>query len=138
MPFIDKQVIPWDLVLLRINCTWVFKILENFENSRAIIFLIVLGLMWLHILIIIIVTRSNYQYMMLRCSIVLITTNNKLVGKILRTISGWYYNLILDYKKLQAFQCLNCSLWWVKCEWLLYLAANLLLVFFLWIFCNND
>ena len=28
MPFIDKQVIPWDLVLLRINCTWVFKIFQ--------------------------------------------------------------------------------------------------------------
>ena len=39
-------------------------------------------------LIIIFVTISNYQYMMLRCSIVVITTNNKLVGKILRTISG--------------------------------------------------
>ena len=38
--------------------------------------------------LIIIVTISNYQYMMLRCSIVVITTNNKLVGKILRMISG--------------------------------------------------
>ena len=28
LPFIDKQVIPWDLVLLRINCTWVFKIFQ--------------------------------------------------------------------------------------------------------------
>ena len=38
--------------------------------------------------LIIIVTISNYQYMMLRCSIVVITTNYKLVGKILRMISG--------------------------------------------------
>ena len=38
--------------------------------------------------LIIIVTISNYQYMMLRCSIVVITTNKKLVDKILRTISG--------------------------------------------------
>ena len=34
MPFIDKQVIPWDLVLSRINCAWVFKILEL--NSRLL------------------------------------------------------------------------------------------------------
>ena len=29
LPFSDKQVIPWVLVLLRINCTSVFKIFQN-------------------------------------------------------------------------------------------------------------
>ena len=49
----------------------------------------IVRIVWLGVKgLIIIVTISNYQYMMLRCSIVVITTNNKLGGKILRMISG--------------------------------------------------
>ena len=43
LPFIDKQVIPWDLVLLRINCTWVFKILKTLMQ-------LILNSTWPHVI----------------------------------------------------------------------------------------
>ena len=46
LPFIDKQVIPWDLVLLRINCTWVFKI---FKILKTLVQLI-LNSTWPHVI----------------------------------------------------------------------------------------